>query len=278
VTASLGDDLQHRRRPGRRRGPDGVDRHGPLRPHAGRPAGHRLRLLPVGDGGLRHARLSSTRAGSVSHGRWAVASASGSEGGGVISGRHVMGSTQPELGGPLGPLAALRQIVPFEAAAASDWLGWGGLEAARYRAAPASELNLPVLTHHWLVLVTRPPEELDLRYEGVKRHAPPPAGSISLLPAGSRVPVALARVQGLVAHPPGAGVGRAGRRRGVRPRPGAADGAFARWPGPPPTAGRDVGGGRRVDRWRRRGTTCRRVPGQRPGCPPDPARPGTPPA
>ena len=60
-----------------------------------------------------------------------------------------------------------------------------GLEAARYRAAPASELNPPPLTHHWLVLVTRPPEELDLLYEGVKRHVPPPAGSISLVPAGS---------------------------------------------------------------------------------------------
>jgi AraC family transcriptional regulator len=36
-----------------------------------------------------------------------------------------------------------------------------------------------------LVLFTRPPEELDLRYDGVKRHVPPPAGAISLLPAGS---------------------------------------------------------------------------------------------
>src|SRR5262249_60533984 len=30
----------------------------------------------------------------------------------------------------------------------------------------------------------RPPEELDLMYEGGKRPAPPPAGSVSLLPAG----------------------------------------------------------------------------------------------
>jgi AraC family transcriptional regulator len=89
------------------------------------------------------------------------------------------------LVGPLGPLAALRQLVPFEAAAASDRLGWVGLEAARYRAAPPSELNPPALNHHWLVLFTRPSEELDLRYEGVKRHVPPPAGSISLVPAGS---------------------------------------------------------------------------------------------
>ena len=36
-----------------------------------------------------------------------------------------------------------------------------------------------------LVFFARPPEALDLRYEGVKRHMPPPAGSISLLPAGT---------------------------------------------------------------------------------------------
>ena len=96
-----------------------------------------------------------------------------------------MRQEEPGLGGPLGPLAVLRQVVPFEATASSDRLGWVGLEAARYRAAPASELNPPALTHHWLVLFTRPPEELDLLYEGVKRHVPPPAGSISLVPAGS---------------------------------------------------------------------------------------------
>jgi AraC family transcriptional regulator len=96
-----------------------------------------------------------------------------------------MRSTQPELGRPLGSLAALRQLISFEAATASDRLGWVGLEAARYLAAPASELEPPALNHHWLVLFTRPPEELDLLYEGVKRHRPPPAGAVSLLPAGT---------------------------------------------------------------------------------------------
>ena len=61
-----------------------------------------------------------------------------------------------------GPWTGSRSI-PFEPAAASDRLGWVGLEAARYRAAPASELNPPALTHHRLVLFARPPEELDLR-------------------------------------------------------------------------------------------------------------------
>jgi AraC family transcriptional regulator len=64
-------------------------------------------------------------------------------------------------------------------------MGWVGLEATRFRSAPSTELNQPAITHHRLFLVTRPPEELDLRYEGVKRHVPIPAGSISLLPAGS---------------------------------------------------------------------------------------------
>src|SRR5262245_56309766 len=99
----------------------------------------------------------------------------------------VMRHEEPGGGGPIGPLAALRTVVPFEAAAASDGLGWVGLEAARYHAAPASEVHPPALTHHWLVLVTRPPDDLDLTYEGVKRHVPPPAGSILLAPAGSPV-------------------------------------------------------------------------------------------
>ena len=92
----------------------------------------------------------------------------------------------PGRGDPIGPLD-WRKITPIEAAAASDRLGWVGLEAARYRASPASEVNPPASTHHWLVLVTRPPEELDLLYEGVKRHVPPPAGAIMLVPAGTPV-------------------------------------------------------------------------------------------
>jgi AraC family transcriptional regulator len=85
---------------------------------------------------------------------------------------------------PIGPLDWLKRV-PFQPAASSDGLGWVGLQAVRYYAAPASELNPPAMTHHRLILFTRPPEELDLRYEGVKRYLSPPAGSISLIPAGS---------------------------------------------------------------------------------------------
>ena len=95
-----------------------------------------------------------------------------------------MQQEEPGGGGPLAPLD-LRKIAPIEAAAASDRLGWVGLEADRYCEAPAFEFSSPAITHHRLVLYTRPPEQLDLLYEGVKRHRPPPAGAISLVPAGS---------------------------------------------------------------------------------------------
>jgi AraC family transcriptional regulator len=76
------------------------------------------------------------------------------------------------------------KAIPFQAVAASDRLGWVGLEAARYRASPAWEYSAPALTHHRLVLVTRPPEGLELRFDGLTRRVPPPAGAIILVPAG----------------------------------------------------------------------------------------------
>ena len=36
-----------------------------------------------------------------------------------------------------------------------------------------------------MVLITRPPEKLDVQYEEMKRHRPPPTGSIAVVPAGS---------------------------------------------------------------------------------------------
>jgi hypothetical protein len=86
-------------------------------------------------------------------------------------------------GDPIGFLDYLR-LLPDEPVASSDRLGWVGLEAARYHKALGCELNIPAVTHHRLFLIARSPEELDLRYEGVKRSVPLPAGSISLIPAG----------------------------------------------------------------------------------------------
>src|SRR5262245_23121126 len=96
----------------------------------------------------------------------------------------MMREEQPGRGDPIGPLDWFK-ILPSEPIAASDRLGWVGLQAARYRSARASEINPPAITHHRLVLFIRPPEGLDLRYEGVRRHVPPPAGAISLVPAGN---------------------------------------------------------------------------------------------
>ena len=95
-----------------------------------------------------------------------------------------MSEAEPGHGDPLAPLDWLK-ILPVGAVAASNRRGWSGLEAARYRAARAWELYPPAMTHHRLILYVRPPEELDLVYEGVKRHVPPPAGAISLVPAGT---------------------------------------------------------------------------------------------
>ena len=64
-------------------------------------------------------------------------------------------------------------------------MGWEGLQAVHYRESPASEFSLPPVSQHWLVLIIRPPEKFHLRYEGVKRDMPPPAGSIGLVPAES---------------------------------------------------------------------------------------------
>ena len=113
----------------------------------------------------------------------------------------------------------------------------------------------------------------------VRRHRPPPAG---LDHAGAgRQPErggALERPPGLAQHLPGAGVGRAGGRRGVRPRSGAADGPPTGRLGISARSGGNDGGGRRTGERRPRGTSCRRVAGQPPGRPPDPPRPAAPPA
>jgi AraC family transcriptional regulator len=88
--------------------------------------------------------------------------------------------------GAIGPREQVG-VVPFAPSAASDGLGWVGMKAARYADLPDTELEVPPLTHHTLVLYNRSPDEMDLRYEDVDRHVPAPAGSISVVPAGSPV-------------------------------------------------------------------------------------------
>jgi AraC family transcriptional regulator len=94
----------------------------------------------------------------------------------------MMRQAEPQPGDSIGPLDWLK-ILPFEPVVSSDRLGWVSLGAAHCRSEPAFERISPAIPHHRLVLNARPPEELDLRFEGVKRHAPHPAGSITLVPA-----------------------------------------------------------------------------------------------
>ena len=81
-------------------------------------------------------------------------------------------------------MAELRHYFPFEASAASDRLGWVGLQAARYQGAPAAQVEQPALNQHTLIHYHRPPEELELSQDGVTRQLRPLPGSISVLPAG----------------------------------------------------------------------------------------------
>src|SRR5262245_2324853 len=91
---------------------------------------------------------------------------------------------EPAESGPLlGPLE-YHPLVPVEPTAASHRLGWTGLEAIRICDLTDAEFVRPALTHHSLILITEPPDELNVRYEDVKRNRPPPLGSVSVVPAG----------------------------------------------------------------------------------------------
>jgi AraC family transcriptional regulator len=77
--------------------------------------------------------------------------------------------------------------------ATSYGMGWKGLQAVRLENHGVETGALITRSTHVLGLIVRPPEKMEMRYEGVKRDMPPPAGSISVVPAGSSV---LSRWQG----------------------------------------------------------------------------------
>ena len=104
----------------------------------------------------------------------------------------------------------------------SDGLGWVGLQVHRVRALPG-KCNTPAFTHHMLLLFVLPPPTLDWNYDEVRRHAPPPAGAISLVPAGRPSRGALDRGPGPAACLSGADAAGTRRGRGVRPRRRAVD-------------------------------------------------------
>jgi len=91
----------------------------------------------------------------------------------------------PERDATLSPRER-EELAPFVASATSMQLGWVGLEAVRYRDLPETEIEAPPSTHHALILLDRPPGEYELRFGDVDRHVPPPAGTISIIPAGSK--------------------------------------------------------------------------------------------
>jgi AraC family transcriptional regulator len=94
---------------------------------------------------------------------------------------------QREIGSSKDPVELARQLVPFLLSAGSDRLGWTCLHAARFFCGSPSEINVPPLPQHTLVLIKRSPDKLELRYEGVKRDKPPPIGSISVVPPDNSV-------------------------------------------------------------------------------------------
>jgi AraC family transcriptional regulator len=98
---------------------------------------------------------------------------------------QMMRLKEPGRGDPSGP-PDWSKLFPFAATATSERLGWVGVQAARYRGSPATEGGGPAIPCHRLFFSARPPEKLEMRYEGVKRHVPPPSGAISVIPAGSR--------------------------------------------------------------------------------------------
>jgi AraC family transcriptional regulator len=81
-------------------------------------------------------------------------------------------------------LEKMQNLVPFAPSATSYGMGWKGLQAVRYRDSSGSEFSAEgTSTTHVVVLHVRPPEKMDLRYEGVKRNMLPPAGAMAVVPA-----------------------------------------------------------------------------------------------
>jgi AraC family transcriptional regulator len=93
-------------------------------------------------------------------------------------------------------LEVMQKIHPFAPFATSYGMGWKGLQAVRHLDSSAREFSVANTPGtHVLTLHVRPPEKMDLRYEGVKRDMPPPTGSIAVVPAESSV---LVRWQGRI--------------------------------------------------------------------------------
>jgi AraC family transcriptional regulator len=69
-------------------------------------------------------------------------------------------------------------------AVASYKLGWTAIQAARYLHVPACDVVIPPCSHHQVILSHRPPDKAYVRFDDVRMHRPPAAGSMVVVPAG----------------------------------------------------------------------------------------------
>jgi AraC family transcriptional regulator len=68
----------------------------------------------------------------------------------------------------------------------TNWnLGASEVQATHQRNIGSDEIRIGGLPQHLIILFTKPPREMNVRSEGVKRNAPPPVGSIALVPVGA---------------------------------------------------------------------------------------------
>jgi AraC family transcriptional regulator len=68
----------------------------------------------------------------------------------------------------------------------TNWnLGASEAQATHQRNIGSDKIRIGGLPRHLLILFTKPPREMNIRCEGVKRNAPPPVGSIALVPVGA---------------------------------------------------------------------------------------------
>src|SRR5580700_5532058 len=68
----------------------------------------------------------------------------------------------------------------------TNWnLGASEVQATHQRDLGSDEIRIGGLPQHLLILFTKPPREMNVRCEGVKRNAPPPIGSMALVPVGA---------------------------------------------------------------------------------------------
>jgi AraC family transcriptional regulator len=86
---------------------------------------------------------------------------------------------------PLAPRADGGLVPIVQPTATSDCLGWTRLEALLANDVPDAEMERPPLTHHALILFKRSPDVLEMGYEGIRRHRPPAAGAVAVVPAGT---------------------------------------------------------------------------------------------